>query len=251
MDGLFRGCQPGILRRQVVRALRFCDLPAEAERDVARALERVPPESQELLIRAAAEADLLQVLAIERLCCLTVCAASVNLADDLADGDCHYLEPRTAPGVSFLLQSLAAALAARGGVSAAGLDRFWVLLAKAAGGQSLEVRTVTWGEARYREVAGLIAGEQYAAYLRLLWDGTALEPSALELGSAVGTLALVYSDLDSGDRRFFELGPAEQAAVLDSCLALSSKLESGPSKALQSFAKHVQPAFVTQRASVS
>lgn len=231
-----------------MRSVQFFDLPPVARTDALRAIDRVPPESQTLLIQAAAEAELAELLAIERLCCLTACAAAVNLTDDLADGDCHYLEAKTAPGVSFLLQAFAGGLAVRGGVSAVGLREFWLRLSKAAGGQSIEVRTDAWNEATYRDVAALIAGEQYAAYLRLLWDGTPLEHFAFELGHAMGTVTLVHSDVESGDRRFFSLPVPQQMAVLDDCLALLGQLESGPSRAVRNFALEARAVLHAERA---
>jgi hypothetical protein len=110
---VFRGCNPLDVRAAVFHTLHFRRLPAVAEEDVRIALDQVHPESQVLLNRAAEDARVPAASAIERLCCLWVLAAAVNLADDLADGDCDYLSPRVAPGVAFLLQSLAGVFAAR------------------------------------------------------------------------------------------------------------------------------------------
>jgi hypothetical protein len=239
----FSSCLPEVLRRQVIRTLRRQNYPALAEADVERALSRVPAESQVLLIQAAVDADLDEATAIERLCCLSVCAASVNLADDLADGDCHYLDPRVAPGVSFLLQSWAGALAVRGDVSPAGLEQFWRRLALAAAGQSIEVRTRVWSEELYRQVAQLVAGEQYAGYFRLLWDGTRAEPSATSIGESVGTIAFLHADLVSGDPRFFGMPGSDQLKVLSWCQEFLDTLETSSSRAVLDMVALVRPTF--------
>jgi len=112
---LFVACAPDFIRRAAIRALVFLRLPAQAERDVEAALGRVSPSSQVFLIGAAQDGGVPDEQAVERLACLWVAASSVNLTDDIADGDCDYLPARVAPGVGFLLQSLAMSLAIRGG----------------------------------------------------------------------------------------------------------------------------------------
>jgi len=167
-----------------------------------------------MLIQAAEDRRVPDAIAMDRLSCLWVTAAAVNLADDLADGDCDYLEPRVAPGISYLLQSFADIFAARGEVSSAGLQAYSMAMARAAAGQSLEVRTSSWNAERYLAVAELIAGQQYAAYFRLLWDGTAGEKESAAIGLAVGTVGILLTDLHSADHRFISMPHVEQELVI-------------------------------------
>jgi hypothetical protein len=219
MEQLFVACAPDLVQRTVFRTLVFRKLPKLAERDVEAALLRVTPTSQSLLIQAAEDGLVPERVAMDRLACLWVTAAAVNLADDLADGDCDYLEPRVAPGVSFLLQSLACVCAARGGVSALGMEEHAIALTRAAAGQSLEVRTARWDAVEYMRVAGLIAAEQYAAYFRLLWDGTQWQEYAFSVGRAIGTIGIVMTDLAADDRRFTSMPAADQQTVVAACHA--------------------------------
>ena len=199
------------------------------------ALDRVSPQSQVLLIEAAEDGRVPDRLAIDRLSALWVAAASVNLADDLADGDCSYLEPRVGPGVSFLLQALATTLAARGEVSVRGIEELGLALARAAAGQSLEVRTSQWSLAKYREVAELIAGEQYRGYLRLLWDGTPWEEKAAEIGRALGVVGIAVTDITSADRRFRSMPAADREQLLAVCRQLLGTLEASALPCLRGF----------------
>jgi hypothetical protein len=220
MDKVFVACAPEFVRRSIECTLSFLRLPERAELDVLQALDRVSPAGQKLLIQLAEDARVPDSVAIERLSCLWVSAAAINLADDLADGDCDYLEPRVGPGVSFLLQALSTACATRAGVTLRCLEEHSVAMTRAASGQSLEVRTCDWDAAGYLEVAALIAGEQYAAHLRLLWDGTLCQERAQTVGRMLGAVGLLVSDLASADRRFFGMSASDQAAVLQYCRAL-------------------------------
>ena len=89
-------------------------------------------------------------------------------------------------------------------------DSFWRKLhnaspedmVTAAGLQVLEVSTGTWTAPRFKQVAEGIAGQQWALYLRVLWEGTARAGRAVEVGRSLGVAAHVAEDLRSGDARF-------------------------------------------------
>jgi hypothetical protein len=239
----FLSCDPSWIRRAVMRALAFCRLPAQAEADVQVALDRVQPQSQILLIQAAEDAGLPDAVAIERLCSLWMMSAAVNLADDLADGDCDYLPLPVAPGVSFLLQSLATALAARGEISATCLEECALGLTRAAAGQSLEVRPGGWEAGRYLRVAELIAGEQYGAHLRLLWEGTPWEKRAFAIGRDIGVVGIALTDVTSNDRRFRTMTRDDRETVLRECLARLKDIVVTSLPSLLRFAEMANGAF--------
>lgn len=210
-----------------VRAMvRLRKLPLEAERDVEHALSRVPPESQFLFSWAVQDAGVPLGRASERLMSVFLFCAAVNLADDLADGDCDYLEPRTAPGVQFLLQALACLPLTRSDLTSAEMALISIALTRAASGQCLEVRGRTRSALEYLEVADLIAGAQYSAYFRILWGGTALFGEAERVGALIGRLALIYTDLASQDPRLLGLEPEEKFEVMRAGRLSLAELES-------------------------
>ncbi len=154
--------------------------------------------------------------------------AAVNIADDIADQECEYQPQSVAPGISFLLLAAAGAAATEAEVPLAMVQRFLAALARAAAGQSTEVRTSNWTAAEYQRVAGLIAGQQYVAYLRLLWDGTTLGQQAEEIGHQLGCLGLVVTDIQSNDKRFRTLCEADRRTMLDWSTDLATSLGKTP-----------------------
>jgi hypothetical protein len=190
-------------------------LPSAAERDAHGALYRIEPTSQTLLVLAALDAELCGLTAAQRLASVWTLAAAINLMDDIADGDCSYLPPAVAPGLVVLLQGLAWMLAMDGGVKEQGIRASSRALAFMAAGQSIEVRTHDWSEAMYRNIVDQIGGQQYAAYLHILWDGTKLSPEASEVAERIGRVGMVTKDALSHDRRFNDLAPAEKVRLED------------------------------------
>ncbi|MGZ3457403.1 MAG: hypothetical protein ACXU86_02740, partial [Archangium sp.] len=67
---------------------------------------------------------------------------------------------------------------------------------------------------RFKQVAEGIAGQQWALYLRVLWEGTALAPRASQVGHPLGVAAHVAEDLRSGDVRFHGMPEEDRHEVL-------------------------------------
>ena len=206
----------GAVYQEALRLLRRQGLPELAERDVLVALEAGQPGPLPFLYEAGAEAGLPRELLMPRAAGIFFSFCAGNLADDVIDGDCnYYVEPlRVAPYVQFTLQNLAWATLARAGLTTEALAGGASALVAAAGPQALEVRTREWTADVYREVAEGIAGQQWAAYLRLLWSGTALAERAAAAGRGLGVAAHVAEDVRSEDARFFSMPPAHQQEVL-------------------------------------
>ncbi len=204
----------GALYQEALRMLRRLELPPDSERDVLVALEAGQPGPLPFLYEAGAEAGLPREVLMARAAGLFFSFCAGNLADDVIDGECtYYAEPhRVAPYVQFTLQNLAWATLARV-VPAEALARGAAALVAAAGPQALEVRTRAWTADVYRRVAEGIAGQQWAAYLRLLWADTALEARAAA-GLGLGVAAHVAEDVRSQDARFFSMPPAHQREVV-------------------------------------
>jgi hypothetical protein len=206
----------GAVFQEALRALRRHRLPEEAERDVLAAMEAGRPGPLALLYAAGAEAGLGREVLLRRAAGLFFCSCAANLADDLADGECTYLaQPqRLGPGVQFALQSLCFATLARAEVAAPVLAEAAGAMVTAAGLQVLEVRTAAWTAPRFKQVAEGIAGQQWALYLRVLWEGTALAERAGVVGRSLGLAAHVAEDIHSGDERFHGMPEEDRREVL-------------------------------------
>lgn len=225
----------GVLYREALRSVQRLELPDEATRDVTLALEAALPGPLPVLWSAGVESGLAQELLLPRGAGLFIAFAAGNLADDLCDGDCTlWPNPeRHAPYVQYLLQNLALAELARGGLSARALGRMGWELARGAGPQALEVRTRDWTPQLYREVAEGIAGRQWAAYFTALYDGTEQEAAAASRGMALGIAAHTAEDRDTGDLRFYTLSADARAEVCAWAAGHAERLGDDPSPWVQ------------------
>jgi hypothetical protein len=143
--------------------------------------------------------------------------ASVNLMDDLQDGDAgRYLDHphRDGPAVQHLLQSLAFAVLAGAGVTPASLCYAGEQLVGLAAGQLDEVATDEWTGAQYRAVGERVAGDQYAAYVEIMWSGTPLQDRARQVGRAIGLVGHIAEDFRSEDPRLVLLPPAARDEII-------------------------------------
>ncbi|HEX5754149.1 MAG TPA: hypothetical protein VFZ09_48655 [Archangium sp.] len=206
----------GAIFQEALRALRRHGLPEEAERQVLAAMEAGRPGPLALLYAAGAEVGLGREVLLRRAAGLFFCSCAANLADDLADGECAYLEApqRVGPGAQFVLQSLCFATLARAELSAPVLAEAAGDMVTAAGLQVLEVRTAAWTASRFKQVAEGISGQQWALYLRVLWEGTARAGRAVEVGRSLGVAAHVAEDVRSGDWRFHGMPEEDRHEVV-------------------------------------
>ncbi len=242
----------GAVYRHVLSRVMRLGLGDNARRDVTAALEAARKDSLlTLLYEAAHEAGVRDDLLLCRAGGAFCAFAAGNLADDLVDGDCSYLDPavRLAPTVQWLLQNLAYALLLEGGVDGEPLRRTAELMAQAAGPQQDEVRETRWTARRYVDVGEGILGRQWQAYLVALWAGTPLAGEAEAFGMALGFAGHVALDVRSRDARFSSMGPAEQERVLERARASLSVLERSERRIAALTAQGVRPAL--RRAAVA
>ncbi len=206
----------GAVFREALKALRGHELPEQGERDVLAAMEAARPGPLAMLYEAGVEAGLERGMLLRRAAGLYFCFCAANLADDMADGDCHYYgEPlRVGPGVQFALHGLFLATVAQEEVPAPVLAEAARDMVAMAGLQAQEVRTHAWRAAVYRRVAEGISGRQWAVYLRVLWAGTPLAGRAAEVGMGLGVTVHVREDILSQDPRFHSMPEADQRAVV-------------------------------------
>lgn len=207
----------GVVFQEALRIVNKSGLHELAERDVLRTLQAARLGGPlDLLYDCAAAARLERQQRLVRGAAIFFSFAAGNVADDIADAECDYLEEptRTGPCVQFILQNLFFATATNAGVSVETLNDVALSLARAGGPQLLEVRTRQWTAELARIVGESIAGLQYAAYLRLLWAGTPLEARAIEVGTALGVAGHVARDLATDDPRISTLPPSDASQVI-------------------------------------
>ena len=149
---------------------------------------------------------------------VAVCAllfALANLIDDLQDEEAQYVRvPGQAPCLQALGWTVFAQELGRLRLPDAVSARLWRLAEKACVGQMQEVQTQRWDAPTYMEVTRRIAGDQWALYLLLLWQDTAWEEEAEQVGRALGTLASVEIDRREGAPRFAALQGEDRDRVL-------------------------------------
>jgi hypothetical protein len=203
-------------------------LAGTADREVLAALEAAKKLPLLQLLyeaghEAALERDDLHVRAAG--CFLSFAAG--NLADDLIDGDCDYLDDpiRLGPSTQFLLQNAAYRCWLSSSAPQQAVWRAADHLARAAGPNHLEVRTERWTAALFRHVGEAIAGRQWAAYLEVLWGGTALEEQAERAGMGIGVVAHLAEDIRSEDPRWTTLSDDDKDEVRRWALDVAAELK--------------------------
>lgn len=234
----------GVIFQEALRIVTGRALHAVAERDVVRALEAARRQGPlDLLYDCGCEAKLERGALLARAGAIFFSFAAGNLADDIADDECTYLEEptRTGPCVQFILQNLFFATAAGAQLATATLERITVLLAQAGGPQLLEVRTQRWSAELARTVGESIAGLQYAAYMRLLWAETPLELRAESVGRALGVAGHIAKDIATGDPRFFSLTPECAREIVDWARAHAAALRREELQCLEPTLRYIEP----------
>lgn len=201
---------------ECLRVLRSLELPAVAERDLVAAIEAARPGSLSLLYEAGLNAGLERSVLLRRAAACHFAYAGGSLADDIADGDCTYLEQplKTGTCAVFLLQHLFLQVMAETGVPSEVLGAAASLLVKAAARQHIEVRTTAWTAPLFREVAEIGAGAPFAAWLSMMWHNTRFASRAQSIGFNIGVVSQTAEDHRSGDPRFTTLSPQDRAEVL-------------------------------------
>ncbi len=228
-------------RNRTYNCIARLSLLPDAERDTVVALKRVELENLAFFVLAARDAGLPRELAPSRLAAVWALMGAVNLMDDLADGDCDYLPAPVAPNIVVLLQSLASVLAIDAGVSASGLARASQSLLRMAAGQAVEVRTKAWDAETYKAIADEIGGDQYGAYLGLLWDGTALASSGAELARLIGRAGMVAKDLRSRDPRVLSIPSQARSEVTTWAIGALTTLEAGNLQCARLLSRFARP----------
>jgi hypothetical protein len=203
--------------QEALRLLCQQQLPPVAHSDVHAVLEFHRQSAPlQFLYDAGLEAQLPNDAIIARSGAIFLCYCAGQVADDLADDECTYLElpSQTGPVAQFILQNLFFGALLDAGLPSAAVSAAASDLVRGAGPQHIEVRTKTWTLARAQQVAEGISGCQFSAYLRLLFHGTPLEGRAPAVGRALGLAAHIAMDVRTDDARFTTLSVDERRDLI-------------------------------------
>ncbi|MCG8592524.1 MAG: hypothetical protein MJE66_24810 [Proteobacteria bacterium] len=236
----------GRVFQEALRLLQDFSLPEVAVRDVVAALEANRSGPLQFLVDATAEAGLTEAEGLRRSAAVFFCYAAGQLADDLCDSECTYLEnpSSTGPSTQFLLESLFfATLGEKTSVSRDALTEAARQLAIGTGPQHAEVRARHWTEPLAREVAEGIAGRQIAAYLQVLWDGTPLAEQANTVGRALGIAAHVATDIRTDDRRFYGLSEEARGELVEWARQAIRSAREAQLESVEAVLRSIEPVF--------
>lgn len=154
---------------------------------------------------------------------------TLNLVDDIMDGDCDYVTPREQPlAVLAMCNEMERALA-RTTIRKSALVDSATRMGWCISGQSSEANGCG-SMNEYIEIGDRIAGDQFAVYFGLFADGTTFEKDAGECGRMYGRAAHVLKDFRDKDSRLLECGdvPGVVAWALEG-LATAAALSPPPS----------------------
>jgi hypothetical protein len=193
--------RPAAWKRCIVHAAH---LPAEAREDIEEALRAVDPGFPRLVDGLATDFGLRGNDSELRQDGCILEFAAIQVADDLADGDCNYLEDpaRSGPGVHWLLQHLTYRCLLESRAPRVALKRAAHDLTLVGGAQQSEVRTGTWTYANAASMAQGLNGRQYSAYFRILSAGSRHMVRAARAGADFGFALHVVTDRATQDRRW-------------------------------------------------
>lgn len=217
-------------------------LPPEAANDLLRVMRANRSDTVGMLLDAALDAGLSPESAIERCVGIYFNICTLQIADDLADGDCDYLDPAVGAGTAaqYSLQLLCWISLLRSGLPQSVLLRSAEGLLRGAGPQHFEIRTQTWRPELTRALAQGFGVEHMSAYLHLLWHGTPLAERAQEIGALVGKVLFYYVELKHEDPRLLTLDGQTREALLGEALTALEALKREPSFFLRKLARTVE-----------
>ncbi len=186
--------------------------PTETRVDLSASIRSMQTGLLDFAYGLSVEAGVPPAIAEARCVAVFYSASAVNLADDLADGDCDYLaEPyRSGPATQYLLQSLFFQKVCELGLPVEVIFAVTRDFEQVAALQHVELVTDTWTFDVARRVAEGITGRQIAAYLRISLFGTDLARHAEQIGVDVGLATHVALDAESRDPRFTSLDDTDR-----------------------------------------
>jgi hypothetical protein len=239
----------GAVFQEAVRILNRQPLPEVSRRDLLAALEAGRPGPLAFLYDAGTEAGLPRHTLLARTAAVYLSFCAVNLCDDLTDDECAYLsEPfQSGPCTQAILHHLFFSVIAAADLPSTLLSAAAQNLIAAGGAQHIEMRTRQWRLPVFREVAEGIAGRQWAAYMQILWHGTAFATRAATVGLNVGQATLVWEDVCSSDPRYTTLPEADKYEILTWVSAIAEALRKENLRCLDAVLRAIDPVLTRER----
>ncbi len=239
----------GVVFQEALRLLNRQQFSEVSRPDLLAVLEAALPGPLALLYDAGAEAGLPRHMLLARAAAIYLKYCTVNLCDDLSDGDCTYLSDpaRIGPCAQFLLQNLFFHLLVEMELPKPVLSTVTRDIIVGAGLQDVELRTSQWTAPLYCEVADGIAGRQWAAYLQVLWCGTPLAERAATIGMNLGRAVLGWEDIASHDPRYTTLPEADKRAVVAWATTAAEALRREHLRCLDAILRTIDPVLEKTR----
>lgn len=239
----------GVVFQEALRILNRQQFPEASRRDLLAVFEAALPGPLGLLYDAGAEAGLPRPTLLARAAAIYIKYCTVNLCDDLSDGDCTYLSDpvRIGPCAQFLLQNLFFHLLGELDLPKSVFAAVTRDIVIGAGLQDLELRTSQWTAPLYCEVADGIAGRQWTAYLQILWCGTPFAERATPIGMNLGRAVLGWEDIASHDPRFTTLTQTGKRAVVAWATTAAEALRQENLRCLDAVLRTIDPVLEKTR----
>jgi hypothetical protein len=170
------------------------------------------------LLALGLEAKVAPASALHRATAIFFNIAALQVADDIADGDCNYLDHPEGTGTAaqFILQNLFYKTLLSETLPASVLERVADGMIAGAAPQSFEVRGFDpWTLAHAKATAEGFGGAHHGAYFRIMLHGSSHESRALAAGWGFGVGVSVMCDIRSKDRRFYSLAIDDRVRLID------------------------------------
>jgi len=211
----------GILLQQLA-------LGDSAREDVFSVMERKDRAFEFLMRRLMGEVGLDDASTEKRLLPIVLQQTLIHLADDLADGDCDYLEnPEAAgPTTQYTLQQLVSLSMLDASICPEAARCFCQQMLKVGSAQHEEIRTRQWTFARTRAAAVQLGGWLYGAYFALALHQTSMAAEAEDLGYHFGLACFVARDIKSSDVRYTSLSEEDRQALRKCATASADRVYS-------------------------
>ena len=210
-----------LVKRRAIQFVRYQYQQIEPGTQLlASIIESVDDAILQLVYDAAFYAHQDLELALERTIPITYHSCLIHLADDIADGDCDYIDNPISQGVTAVYtllhlfnRSLAQCKIQDTKIFDALIDvGLW---------QHKEIATQTWDLESAKEVAVGINARQFEAYFRIVSSGTQHEKELANAGYAYAVAAHLSNDINSEDNRFYDIPNEERNKLIDWALELS------------------------------
>lgn len=155
---------------------------------------------------------------------------TLNLVDDMMDGDCDYLDPKEQPLAILALTNLVDHVLSHSSVSPAARIEATRAMGSCISGQYQESLRGVRSLLEYKEVGHAIAGLQFKAYFHLFLDGTSFDFNPPNAALLYGNAAHVLADLSKKDPRLLQLPDPKEAVEWGlSCAQLAQGFDLSPS----------------------